>query len=242
MQKKEFFPLIHCPNSDCSNPLNPLSHKFCESCQTPLVHRYLWAASPAGEEITVGTLVHDRYQVIAPQIWLDTRPHLTPPTPDPLPRAIVPYLRLYPQRLHIPEVYGMLGANSTTAEILLLKNVPVDATGNLLPSINSAWTEASPVCQVYWLWQILQLYQLLAELNVVSSLFVSENLRVEGLGDSWASWFREAQMPVSKQLQEIYQQLQAEDSSLNTLTTSQTLGSITRKLNELLLEQSVQLP
>lgn len=158
----------------------------------------------------------------------------------------------------------------------------MDASGKLIPSILEAWHQASAVRQVYWLWQILQLWKPLAEQGVVYSLFVAENLRVEGwrvrlrqlytdvLGDNgngvsaeaamysrgveapgtalfqsseklslqplgvvWASWFREAQAPVNNQLQEIYQQMQAEDASLS---------AIARSLNQLLLLQAAQLP
>jgi protein phosphatase len=42
------------------------------------------------------------------------------------------------------------------------------------------WTQASAVRQVYWLWQILELWTPLEELGVASSLLVPDNLRVEG--------------------------------------------------------------
>ena len=175
-------PLIHCLNSACSRPLNPISNKFCESCHTPLVYRYLWAADISAKLIPPGELVNERYQVIDSQIWLDTHPNLPPQVSDSLPQAIVPYLRLYPHCLHLPQVYGYatLSKGSTPGQVLLLENVPVDANGKLLPSIVQAWQEASPVRQVYWLWQILELWQPMAEQGVVSSLLVADNLRVEG--------------------------------------------------------------
>ncbi len=175
-------PLIHCLNSTCSRPLNPISNKFCESCHTPLVYRYLWAADISAKLIPPGELVNDRYQVIEEQIWLDTHPNLPPQVSDLLPEAIIPYLRLYPHYLHLPQVYGyaVLSKGSTSGQVLLLENVPVEANGKLLPSIVQAWQQASPVRQVYWLWQILELWQPLAEQGVVSSLLVADNLRVEG--------------------------------------------------------------
>jgi protein phosphatase len=280
-------PLIHCVNSACSKPLNPPSHKVCENCQTPLVHRYLWAVEPDDHQIPPGELVQDRYYVAAPLVWLDTRPNLTPHIPEPLPDTLIPYLRLYPQRLHIPEVYGyaVLSEESIPTNILLLENVPVDAEGNLMPSILQAWHEASAVRQVYWLWQILELWKPLAEIGVASSLFVADNIRVEGwrvrlrelypdrvgdtalaqkqvsrareggnssaqlltsptllqsalkpsleqLGLAWASWFGEPQRQVRQQLQNIYQQMQTENASLEAIAHS---------LNQLLLEQAAQL-
>ncbi len=266
-------PLIHCLNRACSNPLNSLDSKLCEACQTPLEYRYLWAEHPFASQIPPGELVQERYQVISPRIWLDTRPDLMPHITELLPEGIMPYLHLYPQRLHIPEVYGyaVLSEDSTPPNILLLENVPVDATGKLMPSIVEAWEQASAVRQLYWLWQILELWKPLAEEGVVSSLLLAENLRVEGwrvrllqlypdvvelienstepgleqlreftgthslqqLGNSWASWFGEAQSQVSGQLQELYQQLLAEDGDYSALA---------RSLNQLLLEQAALNP
>jgi serine/threonine protein phosphatase PrpC len=57
--------------------------------------------------------------------------------------------------------------------------------------------------------------------------------RLQQLGECWASWFKEAQMPVKTQLHEIYQQMQAEEPSYS---------AIARQLNQLLLEESAKLP
>lgn len=175
-------PLIHCPNPTCSNPLNPVGHRVCESCQTTLLYRYLRAAHRGTEQIQPGLLVADKYYVMPGQIWLDTRPTFAPHAPEQLTAEMIPYLRLYPQRLHVPEVYGVckMGKMSPMGEILLLDNIPVDAKGNYYPSIVEAWASASPVRQVYWLWQILELWPQLTELRVATSLFSVENLRVDG--------------------------------------------------------------
>jgi len=152
------------------------------SSSEPQTNPYLWAAGSAAAQIAVGEEVAHRYQVVAPQIWQDTLPELTPEVPEQLNGNILPYLRLYPQRLHIPEVYGVCqlpesGPNST---IILLENVPIQASGELYPAIESGWSKASAVRQVYWLWQIWELWQPLKELGVASSLLVPDNLRVEG--------------------------------------------------------------
>lgn len=148
------------------------------SSSTSLVNRYLWAASPAAAQIPAEELVQDRYQVIAPQIWQDTQPELPPEVPDRFSGTLLSYMRLYPHRLHVPEVYGIcqLGESS----IILLENVPIDASGELYPSIRSMWSQVSAVRQVYWLWQILELWTPLEELGVASSLLVPDNIRVEG--------------------------------------------------------------
>ncbi len=142
------------------------------------MNRYLWATGAAARYIPVGEQVTDRYQVVAPQIWQDMHPELPPEMPQQLGDNILPYLRLYPHRFHVPEVYGV--CQLAESAVTLLENVPIDASGELYPSMLSMWTTASAVRQVYWLWQILELWTPLEELGVASSLLVPDNLRVEG--------------------------------------------------------------
>ncbi len=256
-------PPIYCINPVCANPRNSLGGQVCAHCQTPLVYRYLWAVGPAAAQVATGEQIGDRYSVVAPQIWLDTKPGEQPSVPLELPDEAIPYLRLYPQRLHVPEVYGFchLGDEKNKAEILLLENVPVDAVGNLYPSVVEAWPTASAVRQVYWLWQMLQLWQPLSELGMAASLIAADNIRVEGwriwllelyadeagnagkkgkqqtrlqdLGYYWLSWISGAHPSISQPLQEICEQLRRSDANFD---------AIARQLNELLLEQAAQLP
>ena len=142
-----------------------------------LSDRYLWATTPAATYIRVGEQV-GRYQVVAPQIWQDMHPELPPEMPTQLTQTILPYLRLYPHRLHLPEVYGVCQVGD--AVVTLLENVPIDRNAELYPSMMSMWTKASAVRQVYWLWQMLELWTPLAEAGVASSLLIPDNLRVEG--------------------------------------------------------------
>lgn len=158
------------------------------SSSEPPSDRYLWAVGVAAMQILPGERVKDRYDVVSPQIWQDKQPELLPEIPDRLSGTILPYLRLYPYRLHIPEVYGVchLGdemqnlASVPDPTVILLENVPIDANGELCPSIKSMWTQASGVRQVYWLWQILELWTPLEEMGVAYSLLVPDNIRVEG--------------------------------------------------------------
>ena len=152
------------------------------SSSTPLINRYLWVTGPAATSLPVGEQVRGRYQVIAPQIWQDMHPELPPEASEQLTGNILPYLRLYPHRLHVPEVYGVCQLRESVPEsvVILLENVPIDPSGQLYPSIEAMWTQASAVRQVYWLWQILELWSPLEELGVASSLLVPDNLRVEG--------------------------------------------------------------
>lgn len=241
--------LIHCPNSACNNPKNPLGQQVCAACQTPLIYRYLWAVSTKPRAI--GELVADRYQVIAPQQWLDTKPGFSPPLMETLPDQALPYLHLYGQRLHMPEVFGVL-QEGDSVETLLLENVPIDPNGQWQPAIAEQWEQASAARQLYWLWQILQLWQPLLDQGAVRSLLVPENLRVEGwrvrlrellgdreptpslvdLGHGWAGWIVTAQAPVMQPLQELCNRMQA----------GADLAEISTRLNQLLLEQAAQLP
>jgi protein phosphatase len=254
---------IYCPNPSCPEPQNTFGRQHCAACETNLIYRYLWAVGPEAEEVPRGKIIADRYFVTAPQIWLDSRPDLPPSIPEQLPEAIVPYLNLYPQRLHTSEVYGFCqlgevgetgetGETGKTVDVLLLENVPIDTYGSLYPSILEAWSQTSAVRQVYWLWQMLELWTPLSEQGMASSLLVPENLRVEGarvrllqlhrgnyqptlrdLGDVWSGLVETAGPEVQSKLGEICQFMRR--SSMN-------IEAIALELNELLLEQAAQLP
>jgi len=146
------------------------------------MNHYLWAVGATAASIPVGEVVAQRYQVVAPQIWLDLHPEELPQFPDRLGGLCLPYLRLYPHRLHVPEVYGVCAGTDSDANtpIILLENAPIDNKGELYPAITTAWSKASPVRQIYWLWQILELWQPLAELGVAATLVDPEQVRVEG--------------------------------------------------------------
>ncbi len=212
--------------------------------------------------MATGELINERYAVVARQIWLDTKPGLPPSAPVELPEAILPYLRLYPQRLHVPEVYGFaqVGEEPKT-DILLLENVPVDPVGNLHPSLAEVWPTAPAVRQVYWLWQMLQLLTPLLQQGVVASLLIPDNIRVEGwrvwlqelyvedsgsgksltlsqtrlpdLAYCWLTWVSGAQPAVAKQLTAICQQMRRSEA---------TVEGIAEQLNQLLLELAAKLP
>ena len=229
-------------------------------------YRYLWAADPAVAQISPGRLIQDRYEVVSAQIWRDTQPLEPPYIPEDLPDEIIPYLRLYPQRLHIPEVYGcaILGKEPETAEVVLLENVPLDADGDLYPSIVEAWTGASATRQVYWLWQMLELWTPLSEQGVASSLLVADNIRVQG----WRVWLcelytdaategetGELSMPHSPSLKDLgncwMPLCEAADASVTAqlqaivallCSDEVKLEAIATQLNHLLLEVAAQMP
>ncbi|HEY9909702.1 MAG TPA: protein phosphatase 2C domain-containing protein, partial [Thermosynechococcaceae cyanobacterium] len=253
-------PQIYCPNPHCTAPLNDWGGSVCAACQAPLVYRYFWAVGHPVEGTEVGTQVAGRYYVTAPQIWLDTQPSLPPEVPEDWSEEVLPYLFLYPHRLHVPEVFGFcrLDEESLDYPVFLLENVPLDASGNLLPSIAQVWEQATAPRQVYWLWQLLQLWQPLAAQGVAASLLVATNLRVEGwrvrlcqlyqdaeilppetelgftaLGEAWAEWVSTAKPEVAGGLQAIAHQIQ---------TGAIDLAEATIRLNQILLQQTAQLP
>jgi len=221
--------------------------------------RYLWAVGDLAAQIPVGDRVADRYQVVAPQIWQDTQPHMLPEIPRDLPDRVRPYLYLYPLRLHLPVAYGFCQwelAADPNAAILLLDQVPISATGQLLPTVTERWPQATALRQVYWFWQILTLWTPLSEQGVVSSLLNPENVRVEGgcvrllelyqdtphdpyppslatLMDNWAPWLPLAQPAIVAPLQQLAEDLRSQTVSL---------GTVLARLNQLLLQQSAQVP
>lgn len=257
-----FEPSIYCVNPACSSPQNALGGQVCACCNTPLVYRHLWAVGPEAAQLTTDQMIAERYTVVAPQIWLDTQPSQRPYFPQDLPEGINPYLFLYPYRLHIPEIYGfaVLSEETESTEVMLLENVPVDPVGNLYPSLSEAWPTASAVRQVYWLWQMLELWEPFSEQGVAGSLIVPDNIRVEGwrlwllelynddvgedqksnsnitlqdLGNFWKSLVAEASESIAVEIKEICLQLEAKKPSLEEI-----LG----QLNRLLLLCSAQLP
>ncbi len=244
--------VIYCTNPDCTKPINPVGKEVCSNCQTPLVHRYLWVVDSSSNHKEIGEKVDHRYEVITPNIWLDIQPGLLPEIPPEPPAATIPYLKLYPQGLHVPRVYGIIPSQDVEVnDTLLLENVPIDDYGNLYPAIADGWNKATAVRQVYWLWQILQLWQPLLELGVAGSLLTVENLRIQGwcvrllelhqseplhlqqLADCWQPWVDKAQPQAASELQNIIQQMKAEDVDIQT---------IFMQINQLLLTLAGQLP
>ncbi|MFK0732987.1 MAG: protein phosphatase 2C domain-containing protein [Gloeotrichia echinulata GP01] len=247
--------IIYCVNPSCTHPMNPVGNRSCANCHTPLIHRYLWASGTLAATIPPGTTVANRYEVITQQIWLDTQPGVPPEVPEELPEDVIPYLRLYQERLHLPQAYGFTRALEPNAgDILLLENAPIDESGRLYPIIADAWEQATAVRQVYWLWQIIELWTPLLELGVASSLLLPDNLRVQGwcvrllelqqtsetmppilqnLGHFWQPLVATAKTAVAPGLQNIVQQL---------CSTEVDLRGITTQLNALLLSSAAELP
>ncbi len=183
---------LHCPHPPCQ-ATNSEQQQFCDRCGTALVKRYLWATSvelrPLDrglEELDLGQLCGDRYLYKGNRIFLDTQPALPPHPSRDIPPGILPYLRLFPYRLHLPEPYAILNIGS--GSVLLLESAPLNRaildsspTGSpLLPTLREQWRRSSPMRQLHWLWQIAHLWQPLKAVGVASSLLNPQLLRVQG--------------------------------------------------------------
>ncbi|BAZ85512.1 protein phosphatase 2C domain-containing protein [Dolichospermum compactum] len=244
--------VINCPNPECDQPLNAVGETICDRCYTPLIYRYLWATGKQAAEIPPETKVANRYEVIKPQIWLDTQPALLPDIPAELPNIVIPYLRLYSEHLHIPQAYGFTSLAEIEDDILLLENAPIDETGCIYPTITDSWKQASPVRQIYWLWQILQLWTPLSALELAQSLLLADNLCVQGwcirllelhqntgqptlqdLGNSWRNWVTLTETTLSQKLDIIVELMCQPENDLEIINT---------KINEILLTTAAELP
>ena len=210
--------------------------------------QYLWALGQGTNTIPIGDRVDNRYEVIGPSIWLDTKPDQMPKVPDPVPNFALPYLKAYPYQLNLPGIYGICHQDSGEA-VLLLSNVPVDRQGRLMPAIAKAWPEASTFRQVYWLWQMLSLWEPLLSFGVAASLLKKSNIRVEAwrvrliglstnpesptlsdLADAWETIYLPAARPATAQLIETVCQ------ALRTPETD--LAATIEQVNEQLLREA----
>ena len=139
---------------------------------------YLWAIGKDLPELPATELLKGRYKLLSPHLWLDTQID-TPPEPPSKLELVKPYLLLHSYQLHLPQLYGVCQLEDTP-DILLLENIPCDRQGQLYPSLASVWSQANPVRQLYWLWQMIELWTPMAEVGVTASWLDPENIRVEG--------------------------------------------------------------
>ncbi|BAQ65084.1 serine/threonine protein phosphatase [Geminocystis sp. NIES-3709] len=164
------------------------------------------------KEYPLGVLISDRFFVCSQNIVIDTKPDLSPIFPENVPEEVVPYLKLFSHRLHVPQIYGFVDDNFDKW-LLEYESIPLNEKGylihpDLFPSIGLSLFKASSLRQVNWLWQLVLLWTPLAKQNVLSSLLEPKNIRVSGgiiklielipdkdstptlkdLGDLWVNW------------------------------------------------------
>ena len=225
---------LYCSNSQCQ-ALNPANSRFCEKCRTPLVKRYLWAVGAKTKTLTPGQLIGERYLWQHSKWFLDTKPSLAPFVPEEVPERILPYLKLIPYRLHIPQVYGQLVEKQGNRGIWLLEYSNLSRAiiekieqGKPLTQLTQAWHGQKPLRQLNWLWQIAQLWQPLKVQGVVSTLLDTSLLQVKGaivnvqelkfdhgqpsiqtLGQVWSHLIADAAPSIQSFLQEVCQRLES---------------------------------
>jgi protein phosphatase len=191
---------------------------------------YLWAVGLDPSLYPAGKLLSDRYMVHEAQIVSDTQTYKLPECPDEFPTLVATYLKLSCFSLQLPRPYAIVGlAESAESEmceeqeILLLENASISANGKLMPSLADSWAKASAVRQINWLWQILHLWQPLAEFRVASTFFTTDLVRVDGcwlkilelqcdaeprefsqLGEMWVNWLDRANPQIEESLAELF--------------------------------------
>jgi protein phosphatase len=220
--------------------------------------RYLWAADPQAAWIPADKLVENRYHVMAPQLWLDTKSTERPEALWPLPDRARPYAHLSRYRLHLPQLYGFcsLGRAGNSVEIPLLDNVPIDINGALLPALSEVWPQGTALQQIHWLWQIVNLWQPLVDTGVGYSLLDGKNIRVQdwrirlcellpdaanpagrsnviGLAGLWQTLVPQAQPAVIEAIEPLMTQMQVGKIAVADLALA---------INDCLLAQAAALP
>jgi serine/threonine protein phosphatase PrpC len=209
--------VIHCFNPNCQTA-NADHNATCQKCHWPLVRRFLWAIGPDAAQLPVGTLVVERYQVVQPQLLLDTHPSRSPLPLDTVPPEAAPYLELSTFTRAVPRPFTQV--STPEGQFLLLEEVPVQvspqsADPQLMARLTDAWAEASPLHQLSWLWQLAQLWQPLAQVQAAATLLRADLVRVDGadvrllalevnegqpdlaaLGLQWRGWAKTAQSTV----------------------------------------------
>ena len=187
-------PVIYCPNLKCRT-VNPEDARICQSCGTVLPHRYLRVCGGTGDQFKVGDRLLNRYLFCGPQVVLDTQPGIPLAGSFDISDDVVPYLKLFPYRLHLPQIYSLLTLEADSdVTLVLLEGAPL-SPGDIAPEYASSldlqsqatataftevWPTAGPLRQVNWLWQMVQLWTPLTREGVVENLLNLETLRTEG--------------------------------------------------------------
>lgn len=192
---------------------------------TAVEQQYLWAVGLDTETFPPASMIGDRYRVLSSQIVVDTDTFTLPELPLEFQTYVVSYLKLSRLSLHLPRPYGLLllGEELNLAEIFLLENVPIDRQGNLCPTLADAWKQASALRQINLLWQVLNLWEPLAEQNMTRTLIEPKLVRVNGmwvrllelqadvsavhisqLGDIWVQWLDFAKPEIAEPIAEFF--------------------------------------
>lgn len=177
--------MIHCPN--CQT-LNSIANQFCQNCRTPIPKRYLWVVGRL--PMTAGSVIADRYQVVGEQIVLDIKPGIKAKIPTDIPSLYLPYMRLSPYQLHVPQLYAILAAQETglPERLLLLEKAAIARPlagqsaqiPQILPALERLWPTVPALRQLNWLRQMAELWLPCQQESVAATLLDPVLLRVDG--------------------------------------------------------------
>ncbi|WAS04721.1 protein phosphatase 2C domain-containing protein [Gloeomargaritales cyanobacterium VI4D9] len=176
---------IECSNPNCYS-LNPETNRVCQVCSAPLEFIFLWVTGDPLVGVELERPYQERYSLRGPNLLLDLQPGRQPLSLDTIPTEAQPYLRLFPFRLHLPQIRAVLPVGGQPR--LALTQVPLlpeeygTSTPRLKPvqPFGKAWGEATGFRQLSWLWQIARLWPMLSYQQVAGSLLQPQLLRVEG--------------------------------------------------------------
>lgn len=174
---------ISCAKSDCPGG-SSVHQTHCGVCDTPVVKRYLRVLHPPKGSLNTGTLLEGRYWVTNfADIVLDTQPQERPFVTDEFSSEIISYLKLSPQMLHCPKIFGLTGPNGLW--LLEYASINLDASGlpthpGLFASMVEVWKSAEPLQQLNWLAQIAGLLPDLQAEGAVGTVYDLSLLGING--------------------------------------------------------------
>lgn len=183
--------MIQCHNPACQ-ALNDEVRETCHHCQTPLIHRYLWAVGADLSKLKPGTQLTQRYRCVNGNILLDQTPEYLPEQVSAVTAQVLPYLSLAALAGRVPVPHVVLPAEALsvslklpTSGLLLLEQAPWARSQRgvaLLPTLAEQWQGATPLRQLNWLRQMAELWSPLSSEGVSATLGNPALLRVD---ESW---------------------------------------------------------
>lgn len=146
------------------------------------------------QDLSPGTLIHDRYLVLNDNILIDLHPANPPEMPGEISILLETYLKLSHLIPHLPKVYSSVTIENK--EYILLEDsaiypyiMPVVPehenqnsvqSGTLMPTLQSEWAIATPFRLLNWVYQITTLWDALSRFNATETLFCMDCIRVDG--------------------------------------------------------------
>ncbi|MGB7521119.1 MAG: protein phosphatase 2C domain-containing protein [Spirulinaceae cyanobacterium] len=222
-----------------NSPNNPNS-RFGAKQDNSSGKLHLYALGEGIKSYQPGTLIANRYLIEEEGVVVDTKPKLPPVTIEEIPSQVTPYLKLFPFRFNIPQIYGLLPEQTRKGKepiwlleygFLATQTFPNQSLWDFFLPIEQVWQGATALRQINWLWQMARLWQPLKNQGLASSLLSPELLRVNGavfklrqlnlepkssepslaeLGNLWQSWLPGASPILENFLQQLCSKLTEE--------------------------------